>query len=127
MDLKANRVGKRLLTLPDLMFPYIAMMKALRRHEPKAAATPEDLQDHSMMAKREEKITLGAMRASGVRGLLIYCSDYHCSHWIRVSAEQWSDQVRLSDLEDQFVCTACGKRGADVRPDFNPEKQSRRA
>jgi len=27
--------------------------------------------------------------------------------------------VRLSDLEDKFTCTACGKRGADVRPDFD--------
>src|SRR4249920_3160187 len=26
-----------------------------------------------------QKITFGEMRASGVRGLLIYCSDYHCS------------------------------------------------
>jgi hypothetical protein len=26
---------------------------------------------------------------------------------------------RLSDLEPQFTCSACGKRGADVRPDFN--------
>jgi hypothetical protein len=23
------------------------------------------------------------------------------------------------DIEDRFVCKACGKRGADVRPDFN--------
>jgi hypothetical protein len=26
------------------------------------------------------KITFGEMRASGVRGLLVYCSDYKCSH-----------------------------------------------
>jgi hypothetical protein len=31
----------------------------------------------------------------------------------------WTDDVRLSDIEDRFTCTACGKRGADVRPDFN--------
>ena len=29
------------------------------------------------------------------------------------------DDARLSDLEPRFVCKACGKRGADVRPDFN--------
>jgi hypothetical protein len=33
---------------------------------------------------RPQKITLGEMRASGVRGLLIYCSDYHCSHWTAI-------------------------------------------
>ena len=30
---------------------------------------------------RQQKITFGEMRAAGVRGLLIYCSDYKCSHW----------------------------------------------
>jgi hypothetical protein len=31
------------------------------------------------MLSRRQKITLGEMRASGVRGLLAYCSDYHRS------------------------------------------------
>jgi len=30
----------------------------------------------------------------------------------------------LSDLEPLFTCTACGKRGADVRSDFYWEKQA---
>lgn len=32
-----------------------------------------------------EKITLSEMRASGVSALLIYCSDYKCSHWTAIS------------------------------------------
>jgi hypothetical protein len=28
--------------------------------------------------------------------------------------------ARLSDIEPRFVCKACGKRGADVRPHFEP-------
>jgi hypothetical protein len=32
-------------------------------------------------ALRPQKITLGEMRDADLRGLLIYCSDYHCSHW----------------------------------------------
>ena len=79
------------------------------------------------MVKREQKITLGAMRASGVRGLLIYCSDYHCSHWTVVSGDKWPDDVRLSDLEPRFTCQACGLRGADVRPNFHWEEEARRA
>jgi len=39
------------------------------------------------MPSRPDKITLGEMRASGVRGLLIYCSDYHCSHWTAISGD----------------------------------------
>jgi hypothetical protein len=64
-------------------------------------------------------LTFGEMRASGVRGLLIYCADYHCSRSVTRSADQWLDDVRLSDLEARFVCKACGKRAADARPDFD--------
>jgi hypothetical protein len=38
-----------------------------------------------------QKITFGEMRASGVCGVLIYCSDYHYSHWITMSADRWPD------------------------------------
>jgi hypothetical protein len=34
----------------------------------------------------------------------------------------WPDDLRPSDIEDRFTCTACGNRGADVRPDFNWDK-----
>jgi hypothetical protein len=33
--------------------------------------------------------------------------------------DQWPDDGRLSDLAPKFICSACGKRGADVRPDFD--------
>ena len=66
-----------------------------------------------------KKFTFGEMRAAGVRGVLIYCRDYRCSQWTRLDADRWSDGVRLSDVETRLVCTACGKRGADVRPDVN--------
>jgi hypothetical protein len=68
---------------------------------------------------RQQKITFGEMRASGVRGVLAYCSDYRCSHSIAMSADRWPDNVRLSDIEPRFTCQACGKRGADVRPDWD--------
>ena len=55
----------------------------------------------------------------GVRGLLIYCADYRCSHSIAISGDAWHDDARLSDIEERFTCRVCGKRGADVRPDFN--------
>jgi hypothetical protein len=33
------------------------------------------------------------------------------------------DDERLSDIEPRFfVCKACGKRGADVRPHFEPAR-----
>jgi hypothetical protein len=59
------------------------------------------------MTERPQKVTFGEMRDMGVRGILIYCADYKCSHWIRLSADQWPDDMRLSDIEDRFTCTAC--------------------
>jgi hypothetical protein len=56
---------------------------------------------------RPQKITFGEMRSTGVRGILVYCADFKCSHSIAISADQWPDDVRLSDLEARFVCAAC--------------------
>jgi hypothetical protein len=77
------------------------------------------------MTARPRKITFAKMRESGVRGLLIYCQDYHCSHSIAISGDAWPDDIRLSDIEPRFVCRACGKRGADIRPDFHWNKSRR--
>ncbi len=53
----------------------------------------------------DHKITLGQMRAVGVRSLLIYCRDHHCSHSTRISGDAWGDAMRLSELEPLFTCT----------------------
>jgi len=79
------------------------------------------------MTSYPQKITFGEMRASGVRDVLVYCRDYRCSHCIAISADFWPDHLRLSDIEDIFVCRVRGKRGAKVRPDFNWNKMPRRA
>jgi hypothetical protein len=79
------------------------------------------------MSARPQKITFAEMRASGVRGLLVYCSDYKCSHGTAISGDRWPDDVRLSDIEPKFTCQACGRKGADVRPDFGWEKAARPA
>jgi hypothetical protein len=70
----------------------------------------------------EKKITFADMRDMGVRGLLIYCTDCRCNHSIAISGDRWPDHVRLSDIEPLFVCKACGKKGADVRPHFEDAK-----
>jgi hypothetical protein len=50
--------------------------------------------------------------------LLVYYSDFNCSHSVVVNAKPSGDHVRLSDLEPKFTCKACGRRGADIRPLF---------
>ena len=77
-----------------------------------------------MPTDRPTKITFGEM--CDVRGLLIYCADYRCSHSIAISGDSWPDDARLSDIEERFTCRVCGKRGADVRPDFNGNRRPTR-
>jgi hypothetical protein len=74
---------------------------------------------------RQQKITFGEMRESGVDRVLIYCSDYKCSHSVEMSADRWPDDVRLSDIEQRFTCQACRHKGADVRPNFGWEQDRR--
>jgi hypothetical protein len=72
---------------------------------------------------RPVKITFGEMRSGGgPTGILVYCADYRCSHSIAMAADGWPDDVRLSDIEPRFVCRAFGKRGAGVRPHFQPAR-----
>ena len=44
---------------------------------------------------RPQKITFAEMRESGVRGLIVYCADYRCSHSIAISGDAWPDDARL--------------------------------
>ena len=37
----------------------------------------------AQMMERPQKIPFGEMRDMRVRGLLVYCADYRCSHSIR--------------------------------------------
>jgi hypothetical protein len=73
----------------------------------------------SLGVERPQKITFGEMRKSGVRGVLIYCSDYHCSHHITASADPWPDHIRLTDLERRFVCNGMWQARSRYRAGFS--------
>jgi hypothetical protein len=70
------------------------------------------------LTPRPQKITFAEMRAAGVRGLPVYCSDYRCSYSTTLGGDRWPDNVRLSDIEPRFKCQAS---------DFNWELESRQA
>ena len=58
---------------------------------------------------RPQKITFGEMRASGVRGLLVYCADFRCSHWTAI--------VRAGlDGADRSLATLLALLGRDGCP-----------
>ena len=77
---------------------------------------------HTTMTSYPEKITFGEMRSSGVCDVLVFCRDHRCSHHVAINADRWPDNIKLSDVEPDFVCTACGKRGAEIRPKFSQAK-----
>jgi hypothetical protein len=68
------------------------------------------------MVERPVKITFAEMRDSGVRGILVYCSDYRCSHSIALMADHWPDDLRLSDIEPQL----CARPAAGVAQTCGP-------
>jgi hypothetical protein len=43
---------------------------------------------------RQQKITFGEMRGSGVRGILVYCSNYRCSRSTAINADRSRSVVR---------------------------------
>jgi hypothetical protein len=69
--------------------------------------------------------TPSQQRLEKLRADANYCRDFRCSHLNMVpdDADRWPDELRISDIEDKFVCTTCGKRGADIRPDWQSAKR----
>jgi hypothetical protein len=61
-----------------------------------------------------EAMTLGDMRANGVRSLLASC--HKCHHEIIIEADHWLDRMEVSSFGLHIACTKCGTIGADVRP-----------
>jgi hypothetical protein len=64
--------------------------------------------------------TLGNIRSHGCRNLLIYCGSIHCNYQTKMNADHWPDETPIRPLGTRMVCTRCGHRGADVRPDWSP-------
>ena len=59
-------------------------------------------------------MTLGNMRANGVRRLDLHC--WQCHHEAVLDADPWPDDVTVVSFRDRLVCTRCGIVGADARP-----------
>ena len=76
------------------------------------------------MTPTPTRITFAQMRARGVRRVLVYCRDHKCSHRGVMNADRWPDELRLSDVEPKLICSACGKKGAEIRPDFPQGRMS---
>jgi hypothetical protein len=74
------------------------------------------------MSARPQKIAFAQMRASGVRGEVIYCTDYKCSHSIAISGDAWPDDADYPTLSRGLcarlvasVAPACGRTSTGKR------------
>jgi hypothetical protein len=65
-------------------------------------------------------MTLGNMRANGVRSLDVSCRQ--CHHRAIMSTDQWADDVPVPTFAPRMVCTRCGIVGNDARPNW-PERE----
>jgi hypothetical protein len=61
-------------------------------------------------------MTLGNMRANGVRALSVTC--WLCHHGAVLAADPWPDEVPVPSFDPRTVCTGCGIVGADARPNW---------
>jgi hypothetical protein len=64
-------------------------------------------------------MTLGNMRANGVRSLVVHCSNVMCRHEAIINVDALSDDVPVPSLGPRMRCERCGQRGADARPNWN--------
>jgi hypothetical protein len=62
-------------------------------------------------------MTLGNMRANGVRSLAVSC--LLCHHQAVLSVDPWRDDVTVPSFALRLVCTSCGIIGADARPNWS--------
>jgi hypothetical protein len=86
-----------------LCTPLIAV--ARRGSNPLQVDKLPSVSDRVLMGHALSENHLRRMRsAGGPTGILVYCADYRCSHSIDMPADQWPDDVRLSDIEPRFVC-----------------------
>jgi hypothetical protein len=66
-------------------------------------------------------MTLGNMRAQGVRSLSVSC--WLCHHGAVLVVDPWPDDVPVPSFAPRMVCTGCGIVGADARPHWRDRSE----
>jgi hypothetical protein len=67
-----------------------------------------------------ESVTLGHIRRHGCRDVLVYCRDIVCNHSVTTNTDHLGDDTPMRSLGARTACSKCGRRGAEVRPDWSP-------
>jgi hypothetical protein len=61
-------------------------------------------------------MTLGNMRANGVRRLLVSCGE--CHHTAVIDVDGYGDEIPVPTFGPRMLCTYCGAIGCDARPNW---------
>jgi hypothetical protein len=64
-------------------------------------------------------MTLGNMRANGVRALAVSCLGRGCHHQCMLDMSRFGDDVTVPSFGPRLRCERCGRVGADVRPNWS--------
>jgi hypothetical protein len=67
-------------------------------------------------------MTLGNMRANGVRSLSALCQGRGCDHHRVVNVDGFGDDVSVPSFGPRMRCELCNHLGADVRPNWNEQQ-----
>ena len=68
-------------------------------------------------------MTLGNMRAQGVRHLIAYCHNDACRHQAMIDVSSYSGDTPVPWFRTKAKCAKCGARGnkIDVRPNWKEQ------
>jgi hypothetical protein len=53
-------------------------------------------------------MTLGNMRAQGVRRLAVYCLNHSCPASTEISADDYADEIEVPSFALRMKCSKCG-------------------
>ena len=62
-------------------------------------------------------MTLGNMRANGVRSLFVSCAC--CHHSVEFNVDHMPEAIEVPSIGPRMVCSRCGFVGADARPNWS--------
>jgi hypothetical protein len=67
-------------------------------------------------------MTLGNMRANGVRAVIATCLNRECGHKADFVVGQLGDDVAAPEVGRRMRCTKCGERKIESRPAWHTQR-----
>jgi hypothetical protein len=75
-----------------------------------------------------EPMTIGNMRENGMRSLSVWCHGRDalgraCGHQTVMNVDHLPAEIEIPSIGPKLRCTACGRLGADARPNWSDVKR----